>query len=814
MDHLRDIRLTLRHLLRQPGYALAVVITLALAIGASSGIFSAVYAVLLKPLPIDDAESLVVSWGADSVRDRAVVELSYRNFQDWRAGSRSFTDAAAMGSSNWTMVMDGQGDPARVPYTAVTASFFDTLGVRPLLGRGFRSGDDVPNAPGTIVLNHGAWVRRFGGDPGVVGTAIRLDEKVYTVVGVMPGGFDFPRNAEFWTPVVPILAASSEQWGGDALTEVGVLFVIGRLGDGVTPAAASQELDRLARRVETAGTPRFGTRVIVTPFLDYLLGPVRTALWLLFAAVGVLLVIACANVSALMLTRVSLRRREHAIRLALGGSRLSLSRLWLVEIGVLSLAGGVLGLISARWIAALIVRLGPDDIPRLGEASINLPVAAFTCGTILLTALLCGIGPVRHAGAPHPFAALKNTAAGREGRGPRRARSLLLVFQIGLAIVLLISAGLIARSFMQLRGLDLGFTPSGVVTMHVDPRQAGASANDWFAEALTRIEGLPGVVAAGAIYLPPLALGPIGQETRILLEGQPDTPAASRTNPALNYQVATPGYFSAMRIALRRGRLFEPRDDRRAPRVAIVGENAAQRLWPGEDPIGKRLAMPTFTPDESGNTWRTVIGVVSDVRYRSVDDDASLDVYDPSLQASLTADHLVIRTEGDPLAIRGAVQAAARVLSPRSVINGLTTMDAVVARAVAPWHLSAWMFALFALLAAFLAAVGLSSVVSLDVASRRHEFAVRLALGAVRRDILRVVFTNVGRQIAAGVGLGLAVALIGTRALQTLLFGVELLDGATYAAVMALVLTMVTVASYVPARRAAAIDPATLLRGD
>jgi putative ABC transport system permease protein len=808
MDLLHDVRVTIRNLLEARGYTFAAVVTLALAMGATSAIFSAVHAVLLSPMPIADPERLIVAWGASSARDRNVIELSFRNVEDLAAGTQSLAGVAAIGSSNWSMVWETDGDPVRIPFAGVSASFFDTLGARPLLGRTFRPEDDAPNGPRVVVLNHGAWVRRFGANPHVVGSTMTLDEELYTVIGVMPNGFDFPRGAELWAPVVPILAGSSGQWKQDALTNVGVLFVVGRLREGVTPAAASQELSRLATT-----TPRFGSTVVVTPFLDYLLGPVRPALWLLFAAVAVLLLIACANVSALMLTRVTARQREHALRLALGATRGGLGRLWMLESVVLAVAGGTLGIIASHWIAAAIVALSPDDVPRVTDIAINVPVAVFTFAAILLTTLICGIAPVRLAGRTQLSEALADAARGTPGRHSRRTRSLLLIFQMGLAVVLLVSAGLVLRSFVNLRQLDLGFDPSQTLAIDVDPRGIDTPVNEWFDRLLQQVSSLPHVEAAGAIYLRPLALGAIGQGTLILLEGQPDTPEGKRGNPTLNYQVATPGYFDAMRIRLLRGRLFDARDTSRSERVAIVDETTARRLWPGDDPIGKRLGMPTFTPGERVTVWRTIVGVVADVRYRGLDD-AWLDVYDAALQASLPANTLAIRTSGDPLSMATTVQARARELDPRVVVDGITTMDAVVSRAIAPWRLSAWMLALFAGLAFLLATVGLFSLVSLDVASRRHEFAVRLAVGALGRDILRAVLATTSLQVIAGLGLGVIAAVAATRALQTMLFGIEWIDVATYAAVLCLVLITVSIAAYLPARRASRIDPLALLRRD
>jgi putative ABC transport system permease protein len=806
----RDVGLTLRDLLRQPGYTLAAVITLALTIGANSAIFSVVYTVLLKPSAIFQPGNLVISWERDPGAS-PVVEISYRNFQDWAAHSRSFSHAAAVGSSTWPAVLDMRGESVRLSSAGVSATFFDTLGVTPVIGRVFRPEDDLPNAARVAILSHATWVARFGADPGTIGSTIQLDQP-HTVVGVMPGGFDFPRGTDVWLPVVPILAGAGGGQLQSPLEDVGVLFAVGRLRNGVTPGMAADDLNRVATELQrSGGAHRFGKAVVVTPFGDYVIGPLRQALWALFAVVGVLLLIGCANVSGLMLTRISLRRREHAIRLALGASRTHLARQWVVETLILSAAGGCLGLVTSRWIAKALVAIAPQDVPRLTEVSISLPVAAFTFMAVLVTALLCGAQPVLHAGRLNLVEALNDAARATPGRQSLRARSLVVVLQISLTVVLLVATGLVVRSFVNLRSIDLGFVPANVLTMNLEPRDPKPSANEWMRELLARVTALPEVDAAGAVLLRPLALGPIGAESTVLLEWQPDTPAQRRLNSTLNYQVATPGYFTAMRIQLRRGRLFTDRDDARSPRVAIVSESTARRLWRGDDPIGKRILMPTQTPDGGPEVWRTVVGVVSDVRYRGIDD-LRLDVYDAALQAPSAAADLVIRTSGDPFAVAALVQTEARRLDPRVLIGRLMTMDAIVSRAVAPWRFSAWMFTLFALLAFVLATVGLFSVVSLDVAHRRHEFAVRLALGAQRADVRQAVLVSVLWRVVPGVVLGVLTAVFGTRAIGHILFDVKLLDRPTYAAVVVLVLAVVTAASWLPAHRAATVDPLTLLR--
>ncbi len=813
MGILHGARLAFRNLVKTPGYTLAAVITLTLVMAANSAMFSAVYAVLLRPLPIRHTENLVVCWASDQSRQLPVVELSYRNFEDWSSHSKSFTQAAAIGSSTWPALLDGPDGSARLSSAGVSVSFFETLGVVPEYGRTFRADDDVPKAPRVVILSHRTWVTRFGADPQIVGTTIQLTE-LHTVVGVMPEAFDFPRGTDFWTPVVPILANSGKQWRADALNDVGVLFVIGRLRAGVTPRMAAEELDGLAGQLERNGASRrFGSGVVVTPFLDYVLGPVRQVLWALLAAVGVLLLIGCANVSALMLTRASLRRREHAVRIALGATGRDLAGLWISEAVILSVAGGALGLMTSEWIAKAIVAIAPEDVPRLADVSINFPVAVFTCGTLFTVAILCGAGPIRHASAVNVVEALNEAARSTPSRQTHRTRSLLVILQIGLSVVLLVAAGLVVRSFMNLRSTDLGFLPSQVVTMTLGPRDPKPSANQWMDELLRRVNALPEVEAAGAVYLRPLILGSIGQETSVLLEGQPATRQAERQNPTLNYQIATPGYFPAMRIPIRRGRLFNGQDTPGSPRVALVSELAARRLWPGQDPIGKRVSLPTFRPDGPPRAWRTVVGVVGDVRYRGMDD-VRLDVYDAALQSSTAATDIVVRTSGDTRRTAAAVQAEARRLDPRVVVDRLTTMDAIVSRAVAPWRFSVWMFTVFAGLALVLATVGLFSLVSLGVAQRHHEFAVRLALGARQGDIVRPVLLLAGKRVLAGVALGLLFSVAITRTIGSLLFGVAGLDATTYAGVLALLIAVVAVAAYLPARRATSVDPMTLLRRD
>ena len=811
MISITDVRHAFRHLRQSPGYAATAILTFALAIGANSAIFSAVNTVLLRPLPVEAPEHLAVIWQTDE-GGQAVIELTHRHLREWTASGRTFTRAAIMGSHNWSTVLQGRGEPSRIWFNGVSAGFFDTLGVSPLLGRALRAEDDVPNAPPVAVLNHGAWVRRFGADAAVVGTTMRLDGTAVEIVGVMPPGLDFPRGAEFWIPVVPFLAGTSPNVS--SLDAFGVFYVLGRVRPGLDPAGVRAEVDATEARLDAAqpGRLKWGAKTVATPFVDHVFGAVRPALRVLWAAVAVLLLIACANVSGLMLTRISRRRHEDGIRLALGATRGAIARLWMSEVVLVAAAGGVLGLAVAQWIAKAIVALAPDDVPRVADITVDATVALFTFAAVLVVALVTGAVPLRHAGSANLLSTLEGERA-TAGRGTLRVRSALLVIQIGLSVVLLVAAGLVLRSFVALRQVDLGFTPARVLSVTVQPGNPNRPPNVWLRDFLARARELPGVEAAGAVYLRPLMLGPIGQNVRVYLEGQPETRETADANPTLNHQIATPGYFEALKIPLRAGRLFTEADTADVPRVVIVSESTARRLWPGQDPIGRRMSMAAFTPGKPGRAWRTVVGVVSDVRYRGIEE-VQLDVYDPALQVGRPADNIVVRTSTDPLALAAPLRAIARELDPAAIVDAVTTMDAVVGRAEAPWRLTMWMFVLFATLAFGLAALGLFSLVALDVAHRGREFAIRMALGASRAGILRGVLMRAGWRVLAGLAVGLTTAFAASRAIRGLLFGIAPNDGVTYAAVLAVVLIVVAAAAYVPARRAARTDPQSLLRND
>jgi predicted permease len=812
---IQDLRYAVRRLRQARGYTASAILTLALAIGATTAIFSAVHAVLLKPMPIRQPDRLVVSWGVVPERASGVIELSYLDVKDLAKATPDIADVASMGAHAWPAVLDGEGEPRKLSTAGVSGPFFEVLGTTPFMGRLLRQEDDAPNMPRVVVISHALWTGQFGSDPGIVGRRIRLDDERVEIVGVAQPGFDYPWNSELWQPVYPILAASAAIWKTDVLRNVGVLFMVGRLKPGMTPPVAAEQWTRARERLQS-GTPGFTFNLLAMPFLEHEIGPARQAIWILFAAAAVLLLIACANVSGLMLTRVAIRHREDAVRLALGASRLAVGRPWVIESLLLTVVGGAIGLLFSQLLVDGIVALAPAGIPRLDEVTINVPVALFTFAVMAAVSVLCGAAPVRQTGTVSLAPALNDSSRTIAGARSYRTRSALLVFQIAMSVVLLIAAALVVRSFGALQRVDLGFDPDAVLTLRVEPRVEKPPVNDWMRELLARVTALPPVESAGAVALLPLELGAIGQSTWVLKEHQPDKPEVARQNPILNFQAATPGYFRAMRIPLRRGRLFEPGDVAAAPRVAIIGDRTAALLFPGEDPLGKRVRLPVFgAGDGPKSALRTIVGVVADVRYRGINT-VLPDIYDPAAQAGIDAQSLAVRIRPEagstPLAVAAAIQRHARELDGRVIVSRITTLEAVVASAMAPWRFSAWIFALFASLACLLAAVGLFSLVSLDVASRRQEFAVRSAMGASGGIIVRGVMTSAAIRAGIGIAAGVAVALGATRVLTGLLYGVGGKDPATYAVVLVFVVLVVGLAAYLPARRAAECDPSALLR--
>jgi predicted permease len=793
---------------RDPGIASTAILTLGAAIGASLVAFTSVNALFLRPLSIREPDRLVVLWEEDLAQDRHLVEVSFRNFRDWRARSTSFESMAAMGFHDWGLVLLGGGEPERIPYRAVAASFFDTLGVEPLLGRAFVPDDDEPGAPRVVLLSHGLWQRRFGGDPRIIGRALPFEtsrgEELFTVVGVMPKAFQFPAGSQLWAPAGREIAEIQTHQGlsDETMRWIGVFNVVGRLKPGVTREEAEAEMDAITGSLAAAIDRRHGA--VVIPFADFLFGRTRTAVLAILAAVGLVALIACANVSNLLASGVLARRRSFAIRRALGASRASIARVLLAESLMLSFGGAALGVLMAVAAIDSILELAPAGIPQLSDAPIDASVLAFAILLAVTTGVLSSILPLAHIDSP----------------GGRRlsAGGGLVVWQTALAAVVLVGAALSAKSFTRLLRADLGFEPAGVLSFGVSPSNVRYSNDlkrrDFYAELLRRLEALPDVEAAGAVLVRPYRLGAIGQDAFILAEGQSEE--EGDRNPVVNWQVATPGYFRAMGIRLLEGRGFEPSDDEGTGPVAVIGESLARRFWPGESPLGQRLrTLGLATRSDSEPPWATVVGVVEDVRYRELHR-SRLNLYLSYRQVVPLPDGLtfLVRSNAELSSLTGALTGALHALDPEEPLDGIDSMEEVVREAQAPWRFASVLLSSFAGLATTLTALGVFAVLSRSVSERRRELGVRLAIGARVNQIVRLVVGRALRWSLLGVAIGMPFARFASGYLESLLFEVEPTDPLVFSGIPVFVLAVGMVASFVPARRAAATDPAEALRAD
>jgi putative ABC transport system permease protein len=811
---LHDLRHSLRALLREPTLALAAVCTLALAIGANSAVFSVIDKVLVQPLLIERVDRVVVIWPRERANPDTVGEISYATFRAWQEEAQGFQRLAAIGSTNWSLILR-EGEPETIPVAAVSDSFFTLLGTSASMGRTLVPEDDQRGSNRVAVMSHASWVHRFGADPNVVGRRLRFQDAAYTVVGVMPSGFEYPRGAEFWVPLVPQLVDAAKQWKTDVLTEpgFGLLFVLGRLDPRITIDGARRGVSALiARGAGTAFRP--GMEAVLTPLDEHIFGNTRPVLVALGACVGLVLLIGCANVDVLLLVRATRRAHEMATRLALGAARWRIVRQSLADALVLVILGGTVGLGLAYGTVKILVALAPADVRRLQAVRFDGRTFAFTWIVCLTTAMLVGVVPGLQASRRNPTQVLNG--GGSRLVPSHRLRGALVVAQVGLALVLLVCAGLVGRSFGNLLRIDLGFKPSNVLTLDVTlPNAPAHRHNAFYAALLTRVRAMPGVEAAGAVFQRPLEHAGIGMDGTILIEGQ-RTELQFRDweqNPLVNLESITPEYFRAIGMALVRGRSFTEADTERAPKVAIVSEKLARRLWSGEDPIGKRLLPPGTSPDEQGKPrWATVVGVVHDARYRGLTD-LRFDLYLPYLQIpNMLVKHLMVRTFRDPFSLAAAIRAEGRRLDPATIVEKIAAMDDVVAQAMAPWRFGTWTLGLLSLLALALASLGVYAAISQSVVERTREIGVRVAVGALPRDIVGLILREGLGLTVAGISMGLAVALGLGRILSSLLFGVRPIDPITLAGTTTLLIVVSSAASVLPAWRAARVDPALALR--
>ncbi len=812
---IRNLRHAARLLLKSPGFTIAAVVTLALGIGANTAIFSLIKTVMLQPLPYRDPRELVMVWNA-AHRNEATW-LSNRELLSYREESRSFAQLAAYVETD-ANVTGGQ-DPERVRAAAVTANIFDTLGVTPLLGRSFAAGEDGPGAASSVILGYSFWQRRFGGASDIVGKTLQISGRPRTVVGVMPASVRLPvdyratRPTELWFPLV-IDPADLGQWGSRSN------FVLGRLASGAEPASATSELEVIARRWISAGFVKdngdgglFRTAI---PVQEFVTGDVRRPLLVLLGAVGVVLLVACANVVNLLLARADARRREVAVRTALGARRGDLVRQLLTESLLLSSVGGLAGLGLARAAIQILATLRPAGLPRVDEAAIDPVALAFTAGLSLATGLIFGLVPAVQLSRLGVSAVLNESGrGGAHGKVRHVVRRGLVVAQLAFSVVLVVGAGLLLRTLIALNQIDLGFNPDRVLTAQVQLTTTDypddADVIGFYRQVSERLESVPGVTAAGAVRMLPLTRT-IG-DWSITIEGRPL--ATPNENPNADYQSATPGYFRTVGMTLLRGRRLTDADRDDAPLVVVINDTMAERYWPGQDAIGKRFQMGGI-----GTTRppMTIVGIVRTSRHNAVVEEPRAEMYLPHAQLPRSVGGpgrglaIVIKTEQDPLTAVTPLREIVRSIDPNLPLADIRTLDDITARALAAPRFAAWLLGLFAALALTLAAIGTYATISLLVSERAQEIGIRIALGAERRTILRWVLGEGLVLAAVGIAIGVIGALVLSRALETLLYGVQALDLVTFTMVPIVLVIVALLASLTPARRAASMDPATALR--
>jgi putative ABC transport system permease protein len=798
----QDLRYGARMLFKQPGFTAIAALTLGLGIGANITIFSVVNAVLLRPLPYPDADRLVFLWSeapAQNIRERA---SAYANVADWREQNKSFEDIAA--SDPTVVTLTGAAEPEQVMSVRASANLFPLLGVAPMLGRTFTADEERQQAR-VVVLSHGLWRRRFGASPNVLGQTLEIDGVSSQVIGVMPERFRSGKETPMWEPhtLFPDWEAQKAQRG------TGSWQVVGRLKPHVSLAQAQVEMSAIAQRLERAfPVANKGLGVNLVPLqLHYTGSNVRLALWMLFGAVTLVLLIACTNVANLMLARGITREREMAIRMALGAGRIRLMRQMLTESALLSLLGGAVGLLIASWGIRAILSFSPPNIRNLDSVTIDTRVLAFTTVVALLTSLLFGLAPALKISQAQPGAALKEGRSAGGGVSGRRLRSLLLITEFSLTVLLLAGAGLLLRSFSKLQAVDPGFDPARVLLAQLTPARNGA-ADQWrafYGQLSERIAALPGVEAAGLTEEIFRSGNPDGL---ITIEGaSPDSSATARI--PFSEDVISEGFFQTLRVPLRKGRFFNAQDNQAAVRVTIINETMARRFWPGEDALGKRFKLG---PAQSTNPWLTVVGVVGDMRRQSLERQPIAQIFQPYLQSSARRLILLIRATGEPIHLAPVVRSEIRALDKTVLVNGVATLESQLDQRVAERRFQTWLLALFSALALLLAAVGIYGLMSYTVTQSTREFGIRMALGAQPRDLVRLVIGHGLVLSATGVGIGLVAAFALTRVLAGLLFGVTTTDPTTFIAAPLTLLSVALLACFVPARRATKVDPMVALR--
>ncbi|MDQ3545703.1 MAG: ABC transporter permease [Verrucomicrobiota bacterium] len=795
-----ELRYAVRQLVKNPGFAAVAILTLALGIGACTAIFSVVNGVLLQPLDYPQPDRIVV------IRETNLpafpeFAVSPPNYLDWEKQTKSYACLAAYSGSQINLT--GEGEPQRLIGVKATAHYFDVYGIQPVLGRWFVPEEDAPGKNHVVVLSHPFWQRVFGGERKVIGRSIQLNGEPYTVIGIAPPGFGQASKVDTWTP----MGFKPDETSGDARGGH-YLNAIGRLRPGVTVAQARAELEVLAAQLARQyPDSNKGWGVVMAPMLDYAVRDVRAILYTLLGAVGCVLLIACANIANLLLARATARHRELAIRTALGASRIRLVRQLLTESVILALAGGAAGILLAGWGLDLLLALAPSTLPRTGDIHLDGTVLVFALVLSALTGVVFGIAPALLAAHTDVQEGLKQGARGStDARG--RLRGALVVIEVAFALVLLGAAGLLARSFMQLTHVDPGFAPENATAMRLalpekkyeKPEQQLAFSN----AVLARLRALPGVEAVGLTHsLPLLSDWVLGFK----IAGRPEVPPSDM--PSTNYYSVTPDYFRAMGIRLVRGRVFNEHDDARAPRVAIINETLARQFFPNEDPLGKQILV-TQGPD----VWRQIVGIVADIKQYGVDKETTSQSYEPFAQAPFRSLNFVLRTKGSSASLAGALRPAVYAVDKDQPIGTIQPLEEILGATIAKQRFAMLLLLVFSSVALIIAAVGIYGVMAYSVVQRTGEFGIRMALGAQRSDVLRLVLSSAGKLVGLGLLLGLGATFVASRVMGSLLFQTNAHDPLTFGLTTLLLASVALAACFLPARRATRVNPIEALRAE
>ena len=805
---LKDLRYGVRNLLKHPGFTAIVIVTLAVGIGASSAIFSVVNTVLLRPLPYPQAERIVTI--QELTRDGRRVQVTPANFLDWRAQNTVFEHLAAILTRPANLALADQAE--RINLAMTSANFFSVFGMGAIQGRFFIPEEEQAGHAPVVVISHALWQRRFAGDAALVGKPITLDGNSYTVIGIAPLGFAYPDKTDVWLPPFRLAPTMNERMDPTQVRGFGMLSTVALLKPAVTLEQAASEMEtitaRLREQYPDSNNRRFNK---VVSLHTHLVGETGPMLLLLFGAVTFVLLIACANVANLLLASAATRQKEMAIRTALGASRLRVIRQLLTESLLLAFAGGVVGLLLALWGVVFMTKLLPQNFPRLDEIKLDWRVLAFTLLASVLTGILFGLAPALQISKSDVNESLKESGRGSiGGRRQKRLRNLLIVSEVALSVVLLVGAGLLFRSFLQLQSVNTGFTSEQLLTLRLSP--AGSNYrrdSDYIAfynQVLQRTSAIPGVVSVGTINTLPLDKGPTAAYR---IEGRP--PLTLDKWPGANYRTVSPDYFRAMNIPMSQGRAFTEHDTETTPLVMIINQALAKRDFPGENPIGKRINLGNNDP-QGQPVWWEIVGVVSDVRSLELSKEATPEFYLSGLQDTFGNMFMVVRTSVEPAGVVAAIRQTTADVDKSAALSDVKTMEHIVSEAVTQPRFNLVLLSLFSGIALLLSAAGIYGVTAYSVTQRTHEFGIRMALGAQVGDVLRMIIRQGMLLISMGLVIGLLAAFVLTRLLRTLLFGVSVTDPLTFVVISLLLMGVALLACYIPARRATKVDPLVALR--